>query len=152
MTKANLPSGLLGKVLKRGTRVLRLAQAKVCFCYSSLRKSLKKIERSRNKKNTTRSYIFFKGKVNRQVVLHDKFKNNSSRSCRPRLPFHKSTELLLNRIFFAHLKVSTGSFLRGFHTQSACHLEQLILKYLNLFYQYHLPRTFSLAYSGRLFV
>ncbi|CAH3191367.1 unnamed protein product, partial [Porites evermanni] len=29
MTKANLPSGLLGKVLKRGTRVLRLAQAKV---------------------------------------------------------------------------------------------------------------------------
>ena len=54
--------------------------------------------------------------------------------------------------FFAHLKVSTGSFLRGFHTQSACHLEQLILKYLNLFYQYHLPRTFSLAYSGRLFV
>lgn len=46
--------------------------------------------------------------------------------------------------FFAHLKVSTGSFLRGFHTQSACHLEQLILKYLNLFYQYHLPRTFSL--------
>ena len=40
MTKANLPSGLLGKVLKRGTRVLRLAQAKVCFCFSSLRKSL----------------------------------------------------------------------------------------------------------------
>ena len=29
MTKANLPPGLLGKVLKRGTRVLRLAQAKV---------------------------------------------------------------------------------------------------------------------------
>ena len=40
MTKANLPSGLLGKVLKRGTRALRLAQAKVCFCYSSLRKNL----------------------------------------------------------------------------------------------------------------
>ena len=40
MTKANLPPGLLGKVLKRGTRVLRLAQAKVCFCYKSLRKSL----------------------------------------------------------------------------------------------------------------
>ena len=44
MTKANLPSGLLGKVLKRGTRVLRLAQAKVCFCSSSLRKN-------HNKKN-----------------------------------------------------------------------------------------------------
>ena len=29
MTKANLLPGLLGKVLKRGTRVLRLAQAKV---------------------------------------------------------------------------------------------------------------------------
>ena len=29
MTKANLPPGILGKVLKRGTRVLRLAQAKV---------------------------------------------------------------------------------------------------------------------------
>ena len=96
-----------------------------------------------HKKNTTRSYIFFKGKVNRQAVLHDKFKNNSSRSCRPRLPFHKSTELLLNRIFLL-TSVSTGSFLRGFHTQSACHLKQLILKYLNLFYQYHLPRTFSL--------
>lgn len=40
MTKANLPSGLLGKVLKRGTRVLRLAQAKVCFCFSSLGKNL----------------------------------------------------------------------------------------------------------------
>jgi len=62
MTKANLPSGLLGKVLKRGTRVLRLAQAKVCFCYSSIRgKVFKKIESSRGKKNTTRSYIFFQG-------------------------------------------------------------------------------------------
>lgn len=29
MTKANLFPGLLGKVLKRGTRVLRLAHAKV---------------------------------------------------------------------------------------------------------------------------
>ena len=29
MTKANLPPGLLGKVLRRGTRVLRLAQGKV---------------------------------------------------------------------------------------------------------------------------
>ena len=61
MTKANLPSGLLGKVLKRGTRVLRLAQAKVWFCYSSLRKSLKKIERSREKRTLSRSYIFFQG-------------------------------------------------------------------------------------------
>ena len=61
MTKANLPSGLLGKVLKRGTRVLRLAQAKVCFCYSSLRKNLKKNRKDKGKKNTTRSYNFFQG-------------------------------------------------------------------------------------------
>ena len=57
MTKANLPSGLLGKVLKRGTRVLRLTQAKVCFCPSSL--------------NTTQgATFFFKGKVNRQKLFY----------------------------------------------------------------------------------
>lgn len=112
MTKANLPSGLLGKVLKRGTRVLRLAQAKVCFHLWG--KAFKKIERSRHKKNTTRSYIFFKGKVNRQAVLHDKFKNNSSRSCRPRLTFHKSTEPLLNRIFLLTSKCLQAHFLEVF--------------------------------------
>ena len=63
MTKANLPSGLLGKVLKRGTRVLRLAQAKVCFCPSSLRKNHKKKNRTvkGKKEHYTRSYIFFQG-------------------------------------------------------------------------------------------
>ena len=60
MTKANLPSGLLGKVLKRGTRVLRLAQAKVCFCSSSLRKNHnKKIERSREKRTLHKELQFF---------------------------------------------------------------------------------------------
>lgn len=72
MTKANLPSGLLGKVLKRGTRVLRLAQAKVCFCSLSLRKNRNKKNRKvKGKKNTTQgATFFFKGKVNRQKLFY----------------------------------------------------------------------------------
>lgn len=72
MTKANLPSGLLGKVLKRGTRVLRLAQAKVCFCSLSLRKNHNKKNRKvKGKKNTTQgATFFFKGKVNRQKLFY----------------------------------------------------------------------------------
>ena len=59
MTKANLPSGLLGKVLKRGTRVLRLAQAKVCFCFSSLRKNLLKNRKVKGKKEHYKELQFF---------------------------------------------------------------------------------------------
>ena len=61
MTKANLPSGLLGKVLKRGTRVLRLAQAKVCFCSSSLRKNLKKNRKVKGKRTLQGATFFFQG-------------------------------------------------------------------------------------------
>ena len=61
MTKANLPSGLLGKVLKRGTRVLRLAQAKVCFCYSSLRKSLYKNRKVKAQNEHYKELHFFQG-------------------------------------------------------------------------------------------
>ena len=96
MTKANLPSGLLGKVLKRGTRVLRLAQAKVCFCFSSLRKNLLKNRKVKGKKEHYKELqFFFTGKVNRQKL----FCMTSSRSRRSRLTILNNTELLLNRVF-----------------------------------------------------